>query len=464
MIATAIAVLLAAADPEKPTPSMAVTAAHADVMRLDPITAAATRYLYAGNLPAVERAELYAAFSGHVNLLSREGFIVRPRKVNAWLWAIDARDYGWPLEAYGALGFTAGTIEPYFHVEPLDVTTGKTTRPLVSAPWLPVQMGELLKRTNSSVPLVRADWLINRTGIQEGRAGHGYYDFLGFKSRADAEKLAGLDRAKAIAIYRELGAVVPTSGVALQGRQAFRFATLGGSWWESRDTKGDKNSSAARNPERQLLEDYKHDAEEIVATLPNRLPFFYLSDAAGKQIDSAPPDVASDSKSASNDRRVHPGLSCIRCHESAGLKQFEDHARGLYAAGGALSLGSTDDAKFRRLRSVYLGPLEKSFKGDSELYGDAIKEATGLGPADFSATYARQWSRYIDEPVTAARLADEVGLDEAELAGRLRAYADANKLIDPVLAAYLTKPPRSVRREQIEEAFPLLMRAVGGEP
>lgn len=465
------AVVLAQADaPPRPTPSLAVRAALGDASQLDPVTAKATRYLYAGHVDGKDRAELYAVISGHVNLISREGVIVRPRRVNDWLWAVDLRNYGTSAETYAGVIRNPNSVESYFHVEPIDAA-GKTSRPLIYAPWLPsADVVALEQITNSKAPVLRADWLLHRTGMQEGRGGfkfstaddgHGYYDLLGLKSRTDAEKLAGLDRSKAIAISRETGAVVPVSGVAVQGRQVFRYVTLGGSWWETRDTKGDRGGYGARNPERLYLEDYKHDAEEIVATLPNRLPFFYLSDSTGKQADSAPPDIASDGKSTSNDRRVHPPLSCIRCHGGA-LKPFADHARALYAAGGTLALSSTDAAKLRRLRSAYLGPIEKYMADDVAGYSAAFKEASGLDSTAFAAAYSRQWSRYADEPVTLTRLAEEIGADEAELLDRLQRAAELNVVVDPVIAGLLQKPPRSVRREQIEEAWPLIMQVLSG--
>lgn len=438
---------------DRPSPSAAVIAAAADVQRLDSDTAKSTRYHYAGHMSADDRAECYAVLSYHVNSISRESTIVRPRRVNDWLWAIDIRDYGWSPEVYGALGYAESTVEPYFHVEPLD-GKGNPTRPQIPAPWLPpIEMAELLQRTGSTIPIVRADWFIHRTAIQEGRNGHGYYDFLEFKSRADAEKLAGLDRAKAISIYREQAAIVPVSGVTLQGRQLFRYSTIAGSWWESRDTKADKDSRGARNPQRQLLEDYKHDAEEIVFTLPNRLPGFYLSDSAGKQIDSAPPDIASDHKSTSNDRRVHPGLSCIRCHEAGGLRPFDDHARRLYSADGGIALGSTDAVKFRRLRSVYLGNIDRNYKSDVDSFAEAVKEASGLTHLELSKAIARQWARYADESVSPSRLAEEIGVTEDELIGSLKGMT----IVDPVIAGLIAKPPIPIRREQIEEFFPLLM-------
>jgi hypothetical protein len=452
-----------APDDKPVTPADAVRAALTDARTLGP-AAAYTRYLSAGHLPPGERGELYAVLSYHVNGLSREGPVARPRRVNPWLWAVDVRDYGWPYDRWGQFAWNPRSVEPYFHVEPLGAD-GKPARPLLGAPWLPAaELAELMKLTDSASPVVRGDWLLNRTAIQEGRDGFGYLDFLGLASRADAEKLAGLDRGKATALYREQAAVIADSGVALQGRQLFRFQTISGAWWESRDTKGEAAGRDKRNPVRLLLDDFRHDAEEIVFTLPNGLPGFYLSDAAGKQVASAPPDIASDRLTRNNDARVHVGMSCVRCHQAGGLKPFDDYARKLYGAGSGVALGSTDDVKFRRLKSVYLGPIGRAFDRDAGDYAAAIREACGLTPEGLSRAYAAQWSRYLDERVTAERASAEVGLTPGEFKDRLRRYAAGARLIDPVIAGFVANDNPGVRREQFEELFPLLTNALGVTP
>ena len=445
------------------TPADAVRAAAADLRRVaaaDPARAYQTRYLSAAHLPPGERAELYAVVSHHVNGLSREAVIVRPRRVNAWLWAVDIRDYGWRRETFGALTFGVGAVEPYFHVQTLGAD-GKTRTP-AGAPWLPADdLAYLIATTGSQTPIVRADWFFHRTSIQEGRDGYGYYDFLALGSRADAEKLAGLDRKAAEAIYREQAAVIQDSGVAVAGaRQLFRYSTVAGNWWETRDTLADKALRERRNPVRNLLADYQHDAEEIVFTLPNRLPGFYLSDAAGKGVASAPPDIASDNRSRSNDKRVHAGMSCVRCHTRGGLIPFDDLFRGRFDT----TLRAADDKLERRLKSVYLGPIQRAFDRDADDYAAAIADACALTPAGLSAAYARQWSRYADEPVTAERAAAETGFEPAEFLARIRAYATRQRINDPVLLLFVGPEPRAMRREQFEELFPLLMTALEAKP
>jgi hypothetical protein len=291
----------------------------------------------------------------HVNGLSRESKRTAPRAVTPWLWALQLDDYRWRSETWEALAPKNAYFAARAKVT-VPVTAVKKTRQserrdqygraylvteeytevgpateredVIVAPLLPpAAAAELVTLTGSRTPVVRADQFLFLTMAQVNRVGHGYYDWLALTKRADAEQLAALDRAKAAELYRELAAIVPVSGVSPNNRQVFRYSTIVGAWWETRDAK---TSTGDQNAHRNLLEQFKHDAEEVVFTLPNGLPAFYLSDARGAQVDAAPDFIAADHRSTNNDRRVHPGYSCITCHTEAGLKSVRDYARRIY--------------------------------------------------------------------------------------------------------------------------------------
>lgn len=464
--------------------SQVVSDAYADA-KSHPLPAN-VRYLDARHLPPVERRELYAVIAYHVNGLSRESKRVPPRRVTDWLWAIDLTDYRWSSATWEDLK----RVNHYFtiNVSAADAKKIKKTRQVtrydqygrgyqateeyeenaavtddfLPAPWLPVDAIIALARLTGSVtPIVRADEFLFQTAAQVDRKGHGYYDWLSFKSRKDVESLAALDRKKAEELYRETAAIIPVSGVSPNNRQVFRYSTLTGGWWETRDVF---NSRDRKNATANLLEDYQHDAEEIVFTLPNGLPGFYLSDAKGVQVDSAPDTIAVDHDSTNNDRRVHPGYSCISCHQDAGLKPVRDYARRLYnpETGVSLATIALDPAKSRRLESAYLGPLAKAYKRDSGDFAEAIEEMSGLKPAELSKAFRRQWSRYLDDPVTLERAAAECGVTVEELRARLRTYAKGKGVIDPVLVGLLVEDPLPLRREHWEERFPVVMLILGG--
>lgn len=468
-----------------------VGAALLDARTLPTEAAANTRYLDARHLPPAERRELYAVLSYHVNGLSRESKRVAPRKVTEWLWAVDLTDYRWDAKVWEDLK----RVNHYFAIKvqtaavpakPVvktrqvqrhdqygrsylaseEYTEPGVTVPakedFVPAPWLPTkETGALVALTGSVTPIVRADEFLHQTFAQADRKGHGYYDFLGLKNRKDAEALAALDRKKAEELFREQAAIIPVSGVSPNNRQVFRYSTLTGPWWETRDVF---NNADAKNAVSHLLADYQHDAEEIVFALPNGQPGYYLSDAKGVQQDTAPDTIAADHDATNNDRRVHVGYSCAGCHQDAGLKPIRDYARKLYARDTGVSLATiaADLATAKRLESVYLGPLSKWYTRDAGDFGEAIEDVSGLKPAALAKAVRRQWSRYLDEPVTLDRAAAECGVTPDELQRALRTYGRTKGVIDPVLVGYLIEDPPPVRREHFEERFPVLMLILGG--
>ena len=67
-----------------------------------------------------------------------------------------------------------------------------------------------------------------------------------------------------------------------------------------------------------------HDGGENIFNLPNGLQAYYLADAGGNRLDSAPIEIVRNL--AASDPTVRNGLSCIGCH-TEGMKAFEDQVR-----------------------------------------------------------------------------------------------------------------------------------------
>jgi hypothetical protein len=428
-------------------PAQVVAAAVADARTLPPEVAKTTRYLDARTLLGDEAAANYGVISYHLNGLSREVKIVAPRRVTPYVWAIDLTDYHYPSTVFGALR----EVNFYYAVPVLDPATGQ--KDFIPNPLL-TGLAELTTLTGSLTPVVRADQFLVLTGAQAGRAGFGYYDVLEFTKLADVEKLAALDRKTAERLYRESGSIIPASRVALNNRQLFRYATLVGCWWESRDAdREDGRSNATAN----LLNDFKIAAREIVFTLPNGLPGYYACDADGKQVDTVPDTVATDNGSLNNDKRIHPCYSCVGCHSDAGLKPFDDWARRLYSRDTGLKFGrlAVDRESERRLESVYLGPVEKLYARDKADFAEKVLEASGLKPAELADEYRRVWSKYLDAPVTPRQAALELGVTVEDMRARFTLYAASKGAagIDPVLASLAAENGLPVRRAYWEERF-----------
>lgn len=430
--------------PSPPSPAGEVLAALTDARRLPAEQCRQTRYLTMYAVPAERRAEFVKVLAFHCNSLSREAELIAPRRITATLYAVELDNYGWAGTTYGPLA----TIDPWFHAK---ATDGKTET-LIHAPWLPVAaIAELATLTGSVVPILRADWFIAKTGEQRS-----YYDFLSLKTQTDAEKLAGLDRAAAIRIRKELAAIVTDSAVTLNNRQIFRFGSVGGAWWETRDVE---SSTERKNAVRNLDGDYKPDAHEIYFSLPNGLFGFALTDSAGKLIDTAPDKIASDGASTSTDRRVRVGISCIRCH-AEGLRPIDDWSRKVFRVGNETALGSPDREKARRLKQLYLGPLQKALVDDRARYAESLKGLTGWTPEAASKAYAAAWAAYESGTLLPADVARELGCTEAELLGALRGQLKGSGLTDLAMAGLLSDPPVPMIRAHLEEFAPVLMSMV----
>ena len=311
----------------------------------------------------------------------------------------------------------------------------------------------MYRLTGSKAPLLRADWFLAQVAIQDDRR-VGYYDFLGVgKKRADFEAIVGLDRAKAIKLRKEIAAIVDESIVALHNRQFERFSTLNGAYWASKDVFNNRDQ---RNALRFLDKDYKHDAEEIYGTLPNGLFAFYLSDAVGSRANTAPDSIASDGRSVSSDRRVHVGLSCVRCHVE-GIRPINCWARRAYSPPDELKV--TDPIRFLRLRQLYLSDLDKRIKDDQDAYAYALLKTNGLTPGDNAKVIAAVWERYVERPLTVDDVAREMGTTVEQLRTWIKDKEDKEGIIDPILLALSKQGNRAMtlRREYVEEMWPVLM-------
>lgn len=480
-------------------PGEALAAALADCQKLPADQRPHVRYLTTCAIPEKDRAAFLKVLAFQCNILSREAELVVPAKITADLVRLDIRDYGWSSEVWEKLA----SVDPYFHVKikgvelvtvtkVVDHPGGDFTYPdgrvargvaagryrievqeakgagattIAAAPWLDKKaIAELITATQSQAPFLRADWWFVTTARQVDRnnkaTGAGYYDFLGIKTEKDIAEVVGLDRAKAQKVQREQAAIVADSGVALHNRQIYRYNAIAGAYWETLDVNSNEGE---KNALRRLNGDYKPDAKEVFATLPNRL-FLYaaVSVADGTLQNTVPDFIASDAQTASNDRRIHPSLSCVRCHVE-GLRPIDDWARAFYAdPPGDAKLTSPDYNKLKRLRRLYLSDLDVDYQADQLVYSRTLLKLTGWKPPELAKAYAETWHRYAEAAVGAEQFALELGTDQKMMLAAFEKYAKATGSLDPVLIGYLKNPAFLARREHAEEAYVLAQAAMGG--
>lgn len=482
--------LLLAASVCASSPAEAVVSASAHIARVPNQDRPYIRYFSIYNIPERERATFLRVFAFHCNSLSRKAKLTHPQPVDKDLFYIDLRDYKWDTKVFERLA----QVEPYFHAI-LEVTeekyesvpwpggdwegryyppnsfnyqkkVKKTKKQSVLAPWLPVkEVKYLASETESAVPIVRADWFFRQTAINEERVA-GYYSFLNLKKRDDYFDLVALDIKKAQDREREIASIFQRSGVARFNRQIYRFGSLDGGVWQTRDVlkKQTQDGNAVNN----LNGDYKHNAEEYYGPLPNRLFAYYLSSDKGDQQDKAPPEIGSDTSSTSNDGNIHIFLSCVRCHVE-GLRPLKDYGRKLFQ--GSTKLVVYDKEKFERLERLYLLPLQNDYDDDLAKYVRALIQLNGADwtPAKNANSYKQVWKTVNDDDVTLEVAVRELGggITKEKLVAALRGYASPpphglGQLVPNALLAFMKEEPLPMLRDHWEECYPVVMNAIKG--
>lgn len=477
---TWLALLLTAGGACATSPAEAVELAWRDAARLPPGTAQHCRYLSLYHISDPKKlAEWEKVLNFWCASLSRQAELYRLHAVRPGLWRLDLRDYGYPKEVWEKL------FDPYFMAKvklaggkvvetwpggvwPAD---GKYYAPgafqverqakegaekAAQAPWLNEKSAAaLVLLTQSQAPIVRADWWLVQSAQQVDRKGTGYYDFLQVKDLKEFQRAVGLDQKLAEELQKETRAIVNKSGVALQNRQILRFQTITGGYWATLDSN---KSSNGNNAARQLNGDYQFDATEVYGVLPSGLFAFFLADSKGVRQDAAPDSIASDGQAPGNDRRVHVGVSCVRCH-TPGIQPISDWGRRVYRS--PLALASPDYEKARRLQRLYLSDLEGKVKRDQADYAEVVLKLTGLKPSELARAFAKLHESYQEADVDLAQAAREVGCSKPHLLAALKVYAKSGPL-DPVLAGLLQVPEEPIIRSHFEEAFPLVQLALRG--
>lgn len=474
------------------TQSEIVCAAATDAARLPAEIRQYVRYLDMGNLPPGERQDAIRILTGHVHHLSREPDIVPLTVVPGTdysLARLNIIDYGWDAKTWDALADS----DPYYHVtletKVEDVVTvwpggvwpddgqfyaagsfkyhaPKKSKQRAIAPWVvegadgQAAVSSLVTLLGTPAPMTRGDWWFNRTAIQADRSPTGYYDFLRVKNEADFRKLVGFDPKLAEPFGKEIREAVSDSGVTLQPRAIWRDNAQGGGYWRSIDFK---QAVDTKNPLRVLGKDIEKnaDATEQFGFLPNGFWATGLFNGKGERQDFAPPEIASDHMSKSNDRRVHINL-CVRCHYKGGLQDVDGWAKNLFQA--PLQLQGPDYRVIQKLRRQYLRDMTQFISRDRELNAVSVREATGWATETYYFRYGEFWSAYEDAKVDAAYAARSLGTTPEKFRAAIAHQIKQLGQSDTVLSVFLLQGDRArtIPVRQWEELTPLAHAALRG--
>ncbi len=234
-------------------------------------------------------------------------------------------------------------------------------------------------------------------------------------------------------------------------RQIVIEQSLTGERAETRDVLDDNKD--AKNAHRQLLDDFKPQAFEIYGFNTVGLFVYAAADDKGALQDSVPDRLGPDKTAPGNDTRIHPFLSCVRCHVE-GYRNVLDWGRKVYS--GGTTLNSPDPVQHKRLSQVYLGDFQTPFDEANAKYAKALLKLTGWKPEEAAKAIGQAWAIYVEKDYMPEDLAAELGVPVEKYLATLREYYKKNQLGDPILASHISQPPLPIRSDDVEQLYPLI--------
>ena len=348
------------------------------------------------------------ALSKLVNSLSwgREVIIPKPIDPQGTIFYIDLRDYEWEI---GSNRWTQiEKVYPY--------------RVEFNAPaqaHLRKKLTNLRQQMDCEVPFVHVDWFIATASLPPL-----YHDILGLP-RTDSELEARLEvnvveNIRNAAGRRVWRAGFNDSGVSNHNRVVERHTSRYGAYWKSYDFAG---SVGKQNIFTHPLS-FTHDGGENIFNLPNGLQAYYLADAGGNRLDSAPIQIVRNL--AASDPTVRNGLSCIGCH-TEGMKEFEDQVRAV--------VQRNPNPPYNKQRALQLytdqATMDRLIAEDTKRYRQALEAAGGVfGGIEPVQRFHEAFHR----PLDAAHAAAAVGLTRQGFLSKIRQSASLKNLGLLVLA------------------------------
>jgi len=308
----------------------------------------------------------------------------------------------------------------------------------------------LQEQTGTSIPVVRADWLIATASRPPL-----YYELLESPSKLpDFFKMLGIDLATEQKEKRIMRAGFSNSEVAEHARVIERVVSQDNIVvWHSYEFG---SSMTDKDPFKMPLGPgtifgtiarglgFKPDGREIIYTLPNSFLAFYIADHNEQRLDEAPTrarntDFVSGVAVA--------GIACMTCH-SQGLLEKQDQIRNAVLKRTDLSQDAVEI-----VRSIYTepGPFNSKIKEDTVSYQTALKQA-GVDftkPDPISKIF-----KTFNDSVTLRAAAGELGVSEESVKNAV----DSSQNLTNALSALTTDA--SVTRAAFSSNFQELMTAV----
>ena len=408
-----------------------------------------------------------AAIGKLINSLSMNGRVPSPTVIDDenTIYRIDLRDYNWDESDW----------ERVVHFYPYGII------------GINRQKEQLIERfTGSRMAYLRADWFTFAASQPP------LYDkimdkHLGIEvSGKDDDVLSQLDNALGVDRLHNLreGAAMRAgfqfSGVSGANRliERHELGSHKGAYWvsydftplsakRSQDLKlaplGPPDAGLSSNPDRI----FNHDGGEMIYSLPNGLQGYMLTTNEGKRLDRAPIEIVQDDNR--QDKVILNGISCMACHvqgmkpairvtdlSKRTLETMTDEIRPDVEAAGILDFNER-----KLLEKLYPDPavLQSAIKEDFERFIRAETEATG----GISIATEPVWGLYSEfrSPVTARKLAAELGSEFEEMVSLLDEESDRNEVLSVISSSLGRGIP--ISRENLLREYISIVYALGYE-
>ena len=343
-------------------------------------------HLYKARVPESELEDYRGAMSKLINSLSRRPEVTPPVAIDPQrtVFRIDLRDYDWTSMTW------TNVVAPYSY----NVRTSD---------------GDSITRISGSpVPYLRGDWFVAKASAPPL-----YYDILNLpRTVEELERQLGVDADRDLVEEKNVvRAGIRSSGVSQNNRILERHVSQHGAYWKSFDFRNNlDDQNIFRDPLR-----FKAAGSEIIFSLPNGLQAYFLADARGNRLNSAPINIVAD-RNNPDDPIIQNGRSCMSCH-FAGMRPFEDDVRPV---AGSMSLGDVDRD---RLLALYAAQdtLDELTGKDSVRFQTALEKAGARVPLNANTESISSLSRKFNAELAVIEAAAEAGLEADEFQTRLNA-------------------------------------------
>ncbi|QRM55459.1 c-type cytochrome [Sinorhizobium sp. BG8] len=397
---------------------------------------------------------LAGGFKKLLNSVSFGPDVVVPTEVegtDGLLVRVDIRDLAWDTEDYD---FLIG--EYVYGVDP-------ESDPSLNA---------LSKATDTTLPIMRVDWFMSN-----GARPKVYNRLMKLPTDIrELEKRFDIDVDNNIRTHKivRAGFTDGSSGVSDHNRMLERHdMPFGGYYWKSYDFGGDvgkqvlkrfPHGPATLEPLETGLEAFHHDGGEMIFSLPNGLQGYYLSTAAGKQLDVGPTNIVSfRQRPIGKGVEITNARSCFDCHANGILSKRDQLREHIETS----TLFSKDQQEALLAMYVPQETLDRVYDQDRKRFVAALQKLDVTEPtpdggaqsilAPGNAELVTYFADKYEEELNFEAVAAEFDMTPGQFSDAVRRLTDLDVLRLGIDWVATLEAGGTIPRVEIEQQFPFLL-------